>query len=426
MKSFQVFIFLFVVIVSYETESVDGNVICTYNPCTFSPDLCINGGTCKSDANCKPVCECPSDFSGYRCEISNRNNSCTKKCSPETCNRKGYCTQDPLTCDFACDCFDGFAGGACNANIAINDTTSNPCYPLICVNGECNSTGARIQCVCKDQWTGDTCNIPCKRNCTRGTCAIRLNQEICICPGSFTSESNCTEELDITSPSPVKTAELAKPYLIFVIVFTIFLILTFVLLVYLMWRKRMIFVMKIVYYLQKYEDSDGKLYDAFISFRSSKSDEFWVLSTLLPTLENEMGFKVCVHFRDFLVGETISNNIIDAIEKSRRTILVLSPDYVNGEWTRMEYQVAQQEMLSLRHKIIPIIFRDIGDMKLIDKNLKLILNAITYIKWPTTQKNKEKEKFWQQLRLTMPKKHEVKTTIKGGDVINEWSADTRL
>lgn len=166
MKSFQVFIFLFVVIVSYETESVDGNVICTYNPCTFSPALCINGGTCKYDENCTPVCECPSDFSGYRCEISNRNNSCTEKCSPDRCNRKGYCTQDSFTCDFACDCFDGFAGDACNINVPKKDDDVNPCFPLICVHGRCDrSKPNKLSCICEDQWAGDTCNIRRQRQC---------------------------------------------------------------------------------------------------------------------------------------------------------------------------------------------------------------------------------------------------------------------
>ena len=76
---------------------------------------------------------------------------------------------------------------------------------------------------------------------------------------------------------------------------------------------------KIIYLFIFY--TDGKLYDAFISFRSSKNDEFWVLNTLFPMLENEMGFKICVHFRDFLVGESkyihiylkISLNIIDIL-----------------------------------------------------------------------------------------------------------------
>ena len=72
------------------------------------------------------------------------------------------------------------------------------------------------------------------------------------------------------------------------------------------------------------------------------------------------------------------------------------------------------------------MFREIDGVQNVDKNLNLILKSITYIKWPTNKKQKDIQKFWEQLRLTMPKKHEVKSTLKGGDVINEWTANTKL
>ncbi|CAE1281261.1 unnamed protein product [Acanthosepion pharaonis] len=191
----------------------------------------------------------------------------------------------------------------------------------------CTLNAEKVMCKCDDEWTGDTCNIPCKKNCTQGKCVIFLGNETCQCPNGFTSESNCTEKKPKSEVDDSKNDMFTSPIIIFLFVLPVVLLLVTALLIYVIWRKRVIFVMKIIYYLQKYEDTDGKLYDAFISFRSSKIDEFWVLQTLFPKLENEMGFKICVHFRDFLVGETISNNIIDAIEKSRRTILVVSPDY---------------------------------------------------------------------------------------------------
>lgn len=420
--------FLVCGIVFYRTDYVCGNKICTFNICTFQHDMCMNGGTCRQNEQCLVECDCTADFTGKQCEtLRDRNGLCNSTCSPQTCSRNGICSQDPVTCNISCNCFRGYEGDTCDAIGPTNQTDDNPCFPLICVNGHCKSLNAdKVMCKCDDEWTGDTCNIPCKKNCTQGKCVIFLGNETCQCPNGFTPESNCTEKKPKSEVDDGNNEMFSTPIIIFLFVLPVILLLISALLIYVIWRKRVIFVMKIIYYLQRYEDTDGKLYDAFISFRSSKNDEFWVLNTLFPKLENEMGFKICVHFRDFLVGETISNNIIDAIEKSRRTILVVSPDYVSGEWTRMEYQVAQQEMLNLRHKIIPIMYRDIDCINDVDKNLKLILNSITYIKWPDGKKHKEIEKFWEQLRLTMPKKHEVKSTIKGGDVINEWSADTKL
>ncbi|CAG2220059.1 unnamed protein product [Mytilus edulis] len=176
-----------------------------------------------------------------------------------------------------------------------------------------------------------------------------------------------------------------------------------VILPYCIWKKRRLFVMKILHYFQHYEDDDGKSYDAFISYKSSKTDQDFVLKQLYPKLELEMGYKLCLHFRDFTPGDVIANNIIRAVEDSRRTIMVISKSYIESEWCRLEYQKAQHEMLKMKHRIIPVILEEISNLK-IDKNLKAILSSVTYIEWPGESDSKKLEKFWKQLKLSMPKK----------------------
>ncbi len=41
-------------------------------------------------------------------------------------------------------------------------------------------------------------------------------------------------------------------------------------------------------------------------------------------LEKELGYTLCLHERDFLVGESIPSNIEVAINHSRRMIMILS------------------------------------------------------------------------------------------------------
>ena len=107
---------------------------------------------------------------------------------------------------------------------------------------------------------------------------------------------------------------------------------------------------------------------------------------------------------DLLLFLAIANNIVSAIERSRRTIMILSPEYVQSEWCRMEYQKAQHEMLKLKHKIIPIVLADITEVKNIDTNLKSILNSVTYLEWPGNENSKKTDKFWKKLELSLPKK----------------------
>jgi len=80
--------------------------------------------------------------------------------------------------------------------------------------------------------------------------------------------------------------------------------------------------------------------------------------------------------------EGIAENIIRAVENSSRTILVLSPDYCHGGWPRFEVQAAQKEMMNLRHRIVPIMFKDISQIRVadrVDKLLEYLLNTVTYI-----------------------------------------------
>lgn len=309
-----------------------------------------------------------------------------------------------------------------------NCTTCNPIQKSLCDHGQCEIERdcSAFGCICDKGWTGDMCNEECKRNCTRGHCYIIEKEERCACPEGYTSDSNCMEKetnvsllhflkgLNSTiltvSPAETKNPETDHRWLIFAVVIPISMICSFTLLFYQLWRRRISFAVRIVHYFHWQSSDENKEYDAFVSFRSCSKDETWVLNTLFPKLEEEMGFRLCIHLRDFQAGELISNNIIDAIEKSRRTILVISPDYVTSEWTRMEYQMAQVEMLKLRHKIIPIIFRDVSDSSSIDKCLKFILKTVTYIKWPGDTDTKGQRRFWEQLKVTMPKMTVVNET----------------
>ena len=74
-------------------------------------------------------------------------------------------------------------------------------------------------------------------------------------------------------------------------------------------------------------------YDAFIS--RSKQDAEWVSSRLLPRLERD-GLRVCVDVRDFEVGVPTVLNTENAIKRSRKTLLVLTPDWVTSEWAEFE------------------------------------------------------------------------------------------
>jgi len=86
-------------------------------------------------------------------------------------------------------------------------------------------------------------------------------------------------------------------------------------------------------------DKDKK-YDAFVSY--SHKDESFVAHKLLPGLEPQ--FKLCIHARDWNAGDWIPDQIARSVEESRRTLVILSPSFMESVWGRMEFRAAHQQV----------------------------------------------------------------------------------
>ena len=56
--------------------------------------------------------------------------------------------------------------------------------------------------------------------------------------------------------------------------------------------------------------------------------------------------QVCVHSRDWNVGEDIPSQIFRSVEDSRKTIIVLSQSYIESQWSDMEFKAAHKKALA--------------------------------------------------------------------------------
>ncbi len=144
------------------------------------------------------------------------------------------------------------------------------------------------------------------------------------------------------------------------------------------------------------DDITNKDYDAFVSY--SQSDVTWVRNELMPFLESEKNqFQLCVHVRDFVPGVTITKNIMTAIDCSRRTILVLSREFLKSEWCHLEFQAAHQKALQDRSNYLIVILLEDINPKDLDGSLKLYMKTNTYV-------NAEDAWFERKLLYAMPEK----------------------
>eukprot|EP00731_Ephydatia_muelleri_P019847 Em0012g672a len=102
-------------------------------------------------------------------------------------------------------------------------------------------------------------------------------------------------------------------------------------------------------------EATGYLYDVFISSHVEASE--LAHDQLFKGLEawSPRGYRVCWHERDFLTGATILQNISEAVQSSRKVVVVLSKRYMESQFCRMELDLALHRMHSSRTRcLIPI------------------------------------------------------------------------
>ena len=94
-------------------------------------------------------------------------------------------------------------------------------------------------------------------------------------------------------------------------------------------------------------------YDVFISY--SHADQDWVWNWLIPRLKAE-GLILCTDQESFDIGVPSLVNMENAVLASRHTLLVLTPAYVNSQWTLYEQILAQtQDPIGQRQRTLPVL-----------------------------------------------------------------------
>lgn len=89
---------------------------------------------------------------------------------------------------------------------------------------------------------------------------------------------------------------------------------------------------------------DVYLYDVFVSYCDENRD--WVISELLPNIEQREEISICLHERDFLVGLSILENIIACMDRSKCLLLVVSQSFLLSQWCQFEMHLAQHRYVA--------------------------------------------------------------------------------
>nr|XP_038028229.1 LOW QUALITY PROTEIN: toll-like receptor 1 [Anas platyrhynchos] len=142
-------------------------------------------------------------------------------------------------------------------------------------------------------------------------------------------------------------------------------------------------------------------FHAFISY--SERDSVWVKTELIPNLEKGEGsVRLCQHERNFVPGMSIVENIMNCIDKSYKSIFVLSPNFVQSEWCHYELYFAHHTLFRENCNSLILILLEPVPPYIIPvryHKLKALMAQRTYLERP--KERSKRALFWANLRTAI-------------------------
>lgn len=154
-----------------------------------------------------------------------------------------------------------------------------------------------------------------------------------------------------------------------------------------------------------YELSDGKLYDAYISYVNNDYDRKFINFILKPHLENKNGYKLHLNDNDILPNTEPSAELLMNISRSRRLIVLLSHAYLEQDWCTNNFRQGLLHLLELCQQ--PILITLEGQLKRMTPEVKQQLSEnqhrLTILTWRHNSVTPSSS-FWKELALAMPRR----------------------
>ena len=163
------------------------------------------------------------------------------------------------------------------------------------------------------------------------------------------------------------------------------------------------FMLEVSWYKPRSVDDEVE-YECYSFVVYNKHDKGWVQNELCRNLEldNPLGledwpasrdptiYKLCCYHRDFVIGMHIIDNITEAFDKSRTTLIAMSNAALCGNWWQLELQMAVHTAVMRRTNSLLFVFLEPLEGRLVIPQLRLILNTYTCKRWYPDDRNKNR------------------------------------
>ncbi|KAJ8401053.1 hypothetical protein AAFF_G00390100 [Aldrovandia affinis] len=148
-------------------------------------------------------------------------------------------------------------------------------------------------------------------------------------------------------------------------------------------------------------------FDAFVAY--SERDFQWVLHELIPHLEDQAAppqIKLCVSDRDWELGSTILDNVESSIQRSRKTLCVISSHFLKSDWCKLEMSMAHMQLFCDGRDVLVFVFlEDVPSQRLSQhQRLRRELCKKSCLDWPGSDPDAQRL-FWEKLRSLILRPH---------------------
>lgn len=143
---------------------------------------------------------------------------------------------------------------------------------------------------------------------------------------------------------------------------------------------------------KRYPEDGDKSFDAFLAY--SHKDDDYVTREFIPRLENELKYRLCVYYRDFPIGGTIADTVASSINRSKRTILLVSKHFNDHEWRNSAFQHSFGGLFKQKDNHLIIVLLDDAKGVKLDRQLKVLVKSHPVISYRDMC-------FWEKLQYMM-------------------------
>lgn len=128
------------------------------------------------------------------------------------------------------------------------------------------------------------------------------------------------------------------------------------------------------------EGGEAFKYDAFVSYASGNG--MFVKDEIVPELEDKRNLQLLVHDRDFRAGEFVNDNIMQAITASRKTLILMSKDFLKSDWCIFEMNMARMEGIKTGRNVVCLLMLEEVPSAGLPLEIMDIIRQQTYIELP--------------------------------------------